>query len=363
MQRLRSLTETRHATLLMVLLLVGLLFASGCGGDDEGDAQGQPEAAAEEAAETEEETAAEPMAQEVVIGHVNPNLSNPILQELRLGQERAAEKLGWRLRALDADLSPEKQVTNIDTLVSLNVDGITTWTLDPGAADAAYQRASEAGIPIVGFNSQSEFINTNVKTELSESCAPFEFEAEYIAERIPNATVLVIGPPPVPALQNRIDCFVEAAANQDLEILEQQNNLEDTAQRGQEVAQTMLTKHPDAQAIWGYNDPSALGAAAALQAMGKAIWSGDTEGVIVVGNNADSDAIAAIRADSLTLTYDENLFAAGVEAIKAFVPVYRDGEDVAAMPADVLVKGDPFDSENIDEWVPPDEREAEIEDN
>lgn len=337
----------------VLALFAALMLLGACGGDDEENTGGGG------GAQTGEQRA-EGGGSDIVVGHVNPNLSNPILQALHLGQERAAATLGWEVRELDADLTPDKQVTHIDTLINLDVDGITTWTLDPGAVEAAYKRASDAGIPIVGFNSESEFINTVIRTELATTCSPLEYEAEYIAERIPNAKVLVLGPPPVPALANRVDCFTEAAEATGLEVLERQDNLEDTAQRGQELAQDLLTKHNDVQAIWAYNDPTALGAAAALRAAGKDIWSGEQDGVIVVGNNADSDAIEAIKAGTLTLTYDENTFKVGVEAVKALLPVLRDGEPTSAMPEDVLIEGEAFDVSNIDDWVPPEDQEPEM---
>lgn len=307
----------------------------------------------------EEATSSEP-ATDVVVGHVSPNLSNPTLGALELGQERAADALGWSLRTVDAGLSPEKQVNHLDTLMNLEVDAITDWTLDPGSVESSYQRIANADIPLVGFNSPSQYFNTNVETELSSSCDPFAAEAAYIAERIPGAKVLMVGPPPVPALEMRLECFESAAKEEGLNILERQDNLKDTSDSSQAVVQNMLTAHSDAEAIWSYNDPSALGAAAALQTAGEQAWSGDTEGVIVIGNNGDPDAIAAIEDGTMTLTYDENTFQAGVEAIKALEPVLAEGEPVSAMPKDVFVESIPYDAENIEDFVPNDQREVEI---
>ncbi|MBS1879435.1 MAG: sugar ABC transporter substrate-binding protein [Actinobacteria bacterium] len=299
-------------------------------------------------------------ATSIVVGHVSPNLSNPTLGALNLGQQKAAAELGWKVRTLDAALSPEKQVTNLETLLNLKVNAITTWTLDPGAVEGSYKQINDAKVPLVGFNSKSSFINTNVETELSSSCKSFEAEAAYIAERIPGAKVLIVGPPPVPPLEMRQHCFETAAKKEGLSVIESQDNLEDTSSKSQVLVQSMLTAHSDAQAIWSYNDPSALGASAALQAVGKPIWSGEKEGVIVVGNNGEPNAITALKEGTLTLTYDENTFEAGVEAINALEPVLKEGKPVSSMPKKIWVKSTMYDAENVGKYVPPSQRPVEL---
>ena len=84
----------------------------------------------------------------IVIGYSDPLASEEGLRAVGYGARQAIKqlKLPWTLRELDAKLSSDKQITDIDTLVSLKVKGIMSWTLDPGAADAAYKRARAAGI-------------------------------------------------------------------------------------------------------------------------------------------------------------------------------------------------------------------------
>jgi ribose transport system substrate-binding protein len=120
----------------------------------------------------------------------------------------------------------------------------------------------------------------------------------------------------------------------------------------------MFTAHPDLQAIWAYNDPSALGASAVMQASGKQVWSGTTEGVIVIGNNGDPNAIEAIKAGTLTLTYDENTFEAGVAAIEALKPVLAEGKPVSTLPKKLWVKSTMYDADNVDQYVLPSHRKV-----
>jgi len=87
----------------------------------------------------------------VVIGHVSPNLSNPTLAALDLGQQKAAEQLGWSVRTVDAGLSPDRQVSSIDTLINLKVEAlikfdnavnaVRVFELKPDAFSASIQAA------------------------------------------------------------------------------------------------------------------------------------------------------------------------------------------------------------------------------
>jgi ribose transport system substrate-binding protein len=349
-----------HTAVVAIAALACALLLAACGSSD-GDSTSTSAATGTATAATGGgATTAGDGAEKVVIGHVSPNLSNPTLAALDLGQKRAAEQLGWSVRTVDAGLSPDRQVSSMDTLINLRVGALTTWVLDPGPVEAALGRTRDADIPVVTFNSPSELVNTNIKTELSTSCKPFAYEADYIAERIPGASVLVIGSPPVPALQFRIKCFTDAAKAAGLKVLDRQDNMEDSAARSQAITQDLLVKHPNADAVWAYNDPTAIGAAAAVTSANREVWSGDRKGVIVIGNTGDADAVAAIRAGSLTLTYDENTFEAGAAAVDVLVPVLRDGKPVSSMPAERVIPSDPVDASNVEEWVAPEKRAVQI---
>src|SRR5690348_5157377 len=87
----------------------------------------------------------------IQLGESSPVLSNPNQHAIAHGEDLAAKQEGWSVKHLDANLSPSKQVSDVDTFVHLNVKGIITWTLDPGTVAAAYKRALAKSIPIVDF--------------------------------------------------------------------------------------------------------------------------------------------------------------------------------------------------------------------
>ena len=205
------------------------------------------------------------------LGESSPVASNPNQQAITYGEDQAAKQYGMTVKTLDANLSPDKQVSDIDTFINLKVAGIITWTLDAGAAGAAYKRALAAGIPIVDYGS-TQNVTSSVFDARGYGCGQGKTAADYIAKRVPGGKVIAIGGPPVPAITNYTKCFVKAAKADGLKVVGLQYNTKDTAATAQPIVQDLLTKNPDVNAIWCYNDPSCLGAGAVVKAAGKKAW-------------------------------------------------------------------------------------------
>lgn len=84
-------------------------------------------------------------------------LDNPVFNYARLGAEKRARELGhikilWRAPQ-EADAA--RQVEIIESLVSLKVDGIAVSCNEPNALKFAIDKAVQAGIPVITFDSDS----------------------------------------------------------------------------------------------------------------------------------------------------------------------------------------------------------------
>jgi ribose transport system substrate-binding protein len=291
------------------------------------------------------------------VAYSDPVGAQPGQQDIVFGFRRGAEELGWKADSIDANLSPDKQVADIATMVTQGQDGIASWTLDPGAAAGAYVQARAAGVPVIGVNSEGTGIDATVwwQLNLCGAGSPIAQLTRYFAEEKPRGKVLEIGGPPVPSIQAYEKCFAENAERNGLTIVAKAHNTKDTAATAQPIVADLLTKHPDVDAIWAYNDASALGASAALTADGKQVYDGANDGVIVFGQNGDADAITAIRQRRLTGTIDPDPVATGWALIKALSGFVGAGK-VADPPKQLVVKSDRWTLENIDEYEPPRER-------
>jgi ribose transport system substrate-binding protein len=291
------------------------------------------------------------------VAYSNPVGAQPGQQDIVFGFEGGAKELGWTAESIDANLSPDKQVADIATMVTQGQEGIASWTLDPGAAAGAYGQAQAAGIPVIGVNSEGTGIDATVWWELNlcGTGSPIAELAKYIAEEKPGAKVLAIGGPPVPSIQAYERCFAENARKHGLTIVGTAHNTKDTAATAQPIAADLLTKHPDVDAIWAYNDASALGASAALTADGREVYDGSGDGVIVFGQNGDADAITAIRERRLTGTVDPDPVATGWALIKA-LSGFVGADKVDDPPRELVVESRTWTLDNVGDYTPPRER-------
>src|SRR5204862_123497 len=82
---------------------------------------------------------------------------------------------------------------------------------------------------------------------------------------------------------------------------------------------------------------------------GKKVWSGGTKGVIIIGNNGSQDAISAIKAHKMSVTYDGNSPQAGAMAVWAIAEKLKKHK---RPPKLIVVKSTRYDSSNVNKYVP-----------
>ena len=149
----------------------------------------------------------------------------------------------------------------------LGDNAIASWTLEPAAAAGAYEKAQAAGIPVVGMNSVGQGVSTTVwwQYEKCEQGGPETQDAEFIAKSHPHAKVIMLGFDAAESTKEQSECFAKEAKAAGLDIINQTNNEADTSSGSERVFQPLLTKYPEVEAVWCYNDESALGVSAALR--------------------------------------------------------------------------------------------------
>jgi ribose transport system substrate-binding protein len=287
--------------------------------------------------------------------YLSPVLAQPAQQDQKEAFEAGAKELGWSPTVLDSALSPEKEISNMELAMNGGAKGIAAWTLDPGTISGSYEEASKAGIPVIGDNSVGPGISATVwfETQLCEPGGPQQVDAEKIAAMHPGAKVMMIVFEQAQSLVEVAECFAKEAKAAGLDVISETNNEADNAAGSQKQFEPLLTKTPDVEAVWCYNDESAMGVSAALLAEGKEIATTESpEGVVVTGQNGDKDAIEAVEEGRLSWTWDQDNVATGYALVKALNAALE-----GKPPKDILVEGQFVDSETVGEYKYPDERE------
>lgn len=282
------------------------------------------------------------------VAYISPVAAQPGQQQLELGLKSGAKELGWEGQVIDANLSADKQVSAVDTAITQKLDAISSWSLDAQALAGAYERALSAGIPVISLNTDDEVVTGNVWNE-QLLCVPGgaeERSAQFIADRIPGARTIVMTGPPAPSIVSMTKCFTDAAKKAGLEIVNTTANTNDTADAAQRLMDDLLTKYPDVEAVWSYNDQSALGNAASLGARGKKIATADQDGIILLGHNGDVDAIAAVKDGRMTGTWDPNYYATGLAIVSQMRKALKEDKTLPK----VVVKADFWTSETVGDY-------------
>lgn len=334
---------TRLRSRAVPALLFAILLAACGGGEGSGDATATAAATEEEAASTA--TATEEGGGDLaglVYGIPSPLATEPGEHNINLGITCFAEANGGEVITLDSNLDVNQQINDFDSLLAQGANVLPFLALDPNAFDGPFERADEAGSIVVElYNPQSE---TPGKV-YEDSRAAGEDAVELVAEQFPDgATALVIGGPPIPAVIERTGGFVDNAEANGIEVLEQADNLQDNVNDARTLADDLLTKHPDVQVVFGFNDNSAIGAGLAAESRGLDL--------MIFGINGTQEGIDAVRDGTITATYEADQWLMGYTAAEMGANLHAGQET----ETEVAIDMQRWDESNADEWVPAEEK-------
>lgn len=256
--------------ILSILLCAALSMAvfAGC-------ASAQPAAPAESAkpAASEEAKAADPAPapaakEHYTFGYTAMDGTNPFFVIIEKTIREAVEANGDKLISTDPANDVTLQITQIEDMI---VQGIDAIFLNPAEAEGilpALDMLKEAGIPIINFD--AEVADQSYVTAYAGSDnynAGFVCGEDLVKKRPNGGPIIILDSPTMNSVVDRTNGFLKAIEGKGFDIVAQQDakgNLE--VSMG--LCQDLLQAHGDAVAIFGGNDPTALGALAAANAAG-----------------------------------------------------------------------------------------------
>ena len=258
------------------------------------------------------------------------------------------ERLGGSYVELDAKGDVDTQVSQFEQVVAQKVDGIFVFALDPGSVQPALERAKAAGLPVVTID--LNFENTDDIGEFDSQILQRRDEAAYLgaqemAKRVGSgASVATIDfAIKVPSIVYSIERAGYWADKFGLTVVGNASNPSDDIAGGEKAMTEILGNYPDIEGVIGYNDPSAIGAAAAARAQGK-------QDLVFGGENGGSDALEAIRAGRLDYTAKLHPPSMGKFAAWGLYNLLQDKEVPKAVKAEApeIVTEDNIDS--VQSW-------------
>lgn len=285
---------------------------------------------------------------EWTVGFLNPTAQNLSLSALQKAIELQARKLGGRAIALDSKLDANKQLSDMEQLIAQKVDAIIVFPLDAKALGPALEKAQKAGIHLlaVDYTADEGLDQGPIVTQLIQGRRKLaEEQAAYLNQRLPNGgkVVYIDIAFPVPTLKFLRDRFKEELKKYPrLQLVEVVENPSDDAAGARPLIDQVLVKHRDLAAVVAYNDPSALGAYAAITSAGI-----DKSKIVITGVNAGVDGVQAVKDGKIDATWDINPVKLGINAVEAAYNLVSGKVKPSAAPKAIVHRMTRYTKENI----------------
>lgn len=297
--------------------------------------------AAEQEVETPEDTGA---AEGAVIGYSVPLLSNPTIKAIDDALRAKAEEYGAEVVSTDAQFEVSKQFSDIQSLINRDVDVLIIWAIDPLSIMPAVEQAIEKGIPVITQETAepgpyaSNFLVSNFEGS--------KVAAEMIADEFGEgaAVGMVEGLPTIGELKARSDGFNAGVEEFGLDLIASQINEIDSADGARPIADAWKSRFgAELQAIYAYNDPSALGVASAV---------GGDFNPLIIGFNGSIEGVEAVRDGRIHATFDQHPVFMGAGLGWAAIELIEG----RTLPETVLLDATPVTAETVDSWESPDDQ-------
>ena len=241
-----------------------------------------------------------------------------------------AKELGADVLVQSADGEDEKQLSQIQNMLSQGVDVLVIIANNSDALSPVVTQANEENIPVIAYDRLIN--NAEIDAYVSfDNERVGEMQAEYIVDQVPTGKYFLLGGAPTDnnaqmfrdGQMNVLDPLIE---NGDIEVVGDQWVEGWSAEKAMSIVENALTANDnDIDAIVATNDSTAGGAVQALTAQDLA---GD---VAISGQDADLAAVQRIAEGTQSMT------------------VYKPIQDIATKNAEVavqLAKGEEIKAED-----------------
>ena len=184
------------------------------------------------------------------------------------GMKTAADKLGVKLIVLSADNDANKQVNQVNDLLTQKIDALVFIAQDATAAAAGVKAANKAGVPVIAVDEKPESGNGQLATYIAtDSVKAADALCQWMFDKMGGSGEIgilrgVLGA--TAELQRSKGCQQALSRNPGIKVVGTQSANWDETQ-GYKATQNMLAANPGIKAIFGESDAMGLGAAKAAR--------------------------------------------------------------------------------------------------
>jgi ribose transport system substrate-binding protein len=211
--------------------------------------------------------------------------------------KRLATSHGDSYLALDPDYDVSKQVNQMLDVANKHVSLVFLIPVDSGGVHAGLDALQQAGIPVI--NIDTAVVEGDVKLVHSvvatDDYMAGKLDGEQMVQNHPNGgKIAILDFPENQSCVDRVQGFLAGlgASRSKFDIVAQQDGAA-ALDKSLPIAQDIIQAHPDLMAFFAINDPSAMGAIAAINATHRS-------GIEVYSIDGSPDGKAAILDGTMT---------------------------------------------------------------
>jgi ribose transport system substrate-binding protein len=279
---------------------------------------------------------------QIYIPLISKGFQHQFWQAVKTGADQAAEEFDVRItfEGPDNETMVDRQIDMLAAALANNPAALGFAALDSQAAIPLLRQASEAGIPIIAFDSGVDS-DIPMSTATTDNVAAAALAADKMAEFLGGTgTVAVVAHDQTSRTGiDRRDGFLNQMESEHpgIEIVTVQYGAGDQLQ-STEVAKAILTANPGLGGMFGTNEGSAIGIVNAVREMA-------AEGVTIIGYDSGKAQTDAIRDGLMAGAITQNPVGIGYETVRAAVAAMN-GEE---LPEIIDTGFYYYDQSNIDD--------------
>ena len=223
-------------------------------------------------------------------------LNNPFFIALNDGIKAVTDKSGDKLITLDPALDQAKQIAEIEDLIAQKVDAIFLNPVDWKGVRPALEAAKAAGIPVINVDAPVFDTSLVATVVASDNYKAGVLVAQDVMKRMKSANVVLLEHPTAKSAIDRTQSFVDTIkGHASYKIVARQSSMGQLEQ-AMPVMENILQANPKIDVVMGLNDPTAMGALAALRSASR------ENGVLIYGVDGAPDAKKMIQEGKMTAT-------------------------------------------------------------
>jgi ribose transport system substrate-binding protein len=262
--------------------------------------------------------------------------TNPFFNEIADNLKEEAGKHGYNVAVVSGEFDAARQQNQVKDFIVRKVSAIVLCPCDSKAIGSAIQEANEAGIPVFTADIACLAPEAKVVTHVAtDNYSGGKQAGQALLEALGEAggKVAILDFKPVESCQLRVKGFKEAIEEHNRKgsggkvVIVAELPGGGVKDQGYKAAEDLTQAHADLAGIFAINDPSALGARAALEKAGKA------DQVKLIGFDGQPEGKQAIKDGKIyadPVQYPDRI---GRETAKVIVK-YFEGEEV---PPEILI--------------------------